>query len=49
MESKSNNLTKIIVDNIIKIGFIAIIIGWCLKILTPFLGPVLWAVLIAVI
>jgi len=49
MKLSTHNLTKIIVDNIIKIGFIAIIVGWCFKILTPFLGPVLWAILIAVI
>lgn len=49
MQINPNNLTKLIADNIIKIGFLAIIIGWCFIIIIPFLAPVLWAILISVI
>lgn len=49
MDINSNQLTKIIADNIIKIGFLAFIIGWCFLIILPFLTPVLWALLISVI
>lgn len=49
MKIDSNNLTKIIADNLIKLGFIAIIIVWCGMIIAPFLTPVLWAILISVI
>lgn len=49
MQINPNNLTKIIADNIIKIGFLAFVIGWCFLIIMPFLAPVLWAILISVI
>ncbi len=49
MNFNSNQLTKIIADNIIKIGFLAVIVGWCFMIIMPFLTPVLWAILISVI
>lgn len=49
MNIDSNNLTKVITDNIIKLGFLAIIVVWCFKIILPFVAPVLWAILISVI
>ena len=49
MKINSNDLTKLIVDNIIKIAFLAFLIGWCFLLISPFFILVLWAVLISVI
>ncbi len=44
----SNKNTKAVIDIIIRIGVLFILIAWCFQILSPFLNPVLWAILIAV-
>ncbi len=49
MNINPHNLTKLIADNIIKIGFLAILIGWCFLLISPFIAPVLWGILISVI
>ncbi len=49
MNINPTNLTKLIADNIIKIGFLAILVGWCFLLISPFLAPVLWGILISVI
>ena len=36
------------IDNAIRIGLIALLTAWCLYIASPFIGPVLWGIIIAV-
>jgi predicted PurR-regulated permease PerM len=40
--------SKRTIDTAIRIGFIALLVYWCLYIFKPFLNPVLWAIIIAV-
>ena len=37
-----------IIDNAIRIGVIALLAAWCLYIASPFIGPILWGIIIAV-
>ncbi len=48
MENDSSSLIKNAVDLTIRLGFLLLLIAWCLMILYPFLSPVLWGVIIAV-
>ncbi len=43
-----NRATRIAVDVAIRIGAIALVVGWCSLILAPFLAPVIWGVILAV-
>jgi predicted PurR-regulated permease PerM len=36
------------IDNAIRIGLIALLAAWCIYIAAPFIGPVLWGIIIAV-
>ena len=47
--SQSNITIQTIVDIIIRLGFLLALIAWCFQILSPFLSPVLWGMLIAVV
>jgi predicted PurR-regulated permease PerM len=49
MSIDSQKTTSTVVDVLIRVGFLFILIAWCFQILTPFLGPVLWALLISVV
>lgn len=49
MKPNSFDLTKNTIDVIVRIGFLAILVAWCIAILVPFLIPVLWGVLISII
>jgi predicted PurR-regulated permease PerM len=44
-EQASNHNT---IDNAIHIGLIALLAAWCLYIALPFIGPILWGIIIAV-
>ncbi len=44
-QASSQNNT---IDNAIRIGLIALLAAWCLYIAGPFIGPVLWGIIIAV-
>ena len=44
-EQESNQNT---IDNAIHIGLIALLTAWCLYIASPFIGPILWGIIIAV-
>ncbi len=44
-QASSQNNT---IDNAIRIGLIAILAAWCIYIASPFIGPVLWGIIIAV-
>jgi len=44
-EQSSNQNT---IDNAIRIGLIALLAAWCLYIALPFVGPVLWGIIIAI-
>ncbi len=50
MTTNNKNRSKLeeVIDIILKVGVLAVLIAWCLRILSPFLNIVLWAVLIAV-
>ena len=39
---------KIPIDNIIRFGLIALIVVWSISILKPFIGVLLWGIIIAV-
>ena len=41
-------LLKVIMEASIRIGILFILIGWCFKILEPFLGIMMWGIIIAV-
>ena len=49
--SKSNSFDNskfsFLVDTIIRLGFLILIIAWCLNILTPFSGVIIWGVILA--
>jgi predicted PurR-regulated permease PerM len=49
MSIDSQKTTSTVVDVLIRVGFLLILVAWCFQILTPFLGPVLWALLISVV
>jgi len=49
MNLNSFDLTKKTIDVIIRIGFLSLLVAWCVMILVPFVTPVLWGVLIAII
>jgi len=36
------------VEATIRIGFIVLLVGWCFRIISPFLGPVVWGAVIAI-
>ncbi|MGL1889740.1 MAG: AI-2E family transporter [Reichenbachiella sp.] len=36
------------IDVVVKIGFLLILAGWCFQILSPFINPVIWGIIIAV-
>ncbi len=44
-QASSQNNT---IDNAIRIGLIALLTAWCLYIALPFIGPVLWGIIIAI-
>ncbi len=46
-EQQASNKNNTI-DNAIRIGVIALLTAWCLYIASPFIGPVLWGIIIAV-
>lgn len=45
---ESMTASKMAIDIAIRIGLIALLVYWCLRIFLPFLTPVLWAIIIAV-
>jgi predicted PurR-regulated permease PerM len=42
------SLTKKAVDIAIRLGVLAVLLGWCFQILRPFISPVIWGTIIAV-
>lgn len=46
--SPSRNAIRSAVEIAIRLGAIALLVGWCLMIIAPFLGIVVWALIIAI-
>ena len=42
------NLTRGAIETAIQIGFLILLVGWCIRIVLPFVVPVIWAIVIAV-
>lgn len=49
MSIDSQKTTSTVVDVLIRVGFLLVLVAWCFQILTPFIGPVLWGLLISVV
>jgi len=47
-DNSNNNPTSLAIEIAIRLGVIFLILAWCLKILTPFIGLVAWGAIIAV-
>jgi predicted PurR-regulated permease PerM len=48
MNNKSESLTRQIIEIIIQLGALAFIVGWCFLILSPFVTPIVWGIIIAI-
>jgi len=48
-DNKSNNYVNIAIDLILKVGTLFLVVFLCFKILKPFLGMLLWGLIIAII
>jgi predicted PurR-regulated permease PerM len=44
----TNNATAPIIEIVIKLSVLALLIGWCILILKPFISPLVWGVIMAV-
>ena len=42
------NLTRSAIETTIQIGVLILLVGWCIRIVLPFVVPVIWAIVIAV-
>ena len=49
MPRQSNSPIQTVVDIIIRVAFLLALVAWCFQTLAPFLNPVLWGLLIAVV
>jgi len=47
-DNSNNNPTSLAIEIAIRLGVIFLILAWCLKILTPFIGLIAWGAIIAV-
>jgi len=45
---RGQNLTRSAVETAIQIGVLILLVGWCIRIVLPFVVPVIWAIVIAV-
>ena len=45
---EQKDISKRVIHIILQLGVLAFILGWCIKILSPFLLPVIWALIIAI-
>jgi len=43
-----DDFTKNSIEAVIRIGLLLLLAGWCFKIITPFIVPVMWGIIIAV-
>jgi len=48
-DNQSNNYVNIAIDLILKVGTLFLVVFLCFKILKPFLGMLLWGLIIAII
>jgi predicted PurR-regulated permease PerM len=48
-ENQNNNHVKMAIDLILKVGTLFLVVFLCFKILKPFLGMLLWGLIIAII
>jgi predicted PurR-regulated permease PerM len=48
MNNKSESLTRQVIETIIQLGALAFIVGWCYQILSPFVTPIVWGIIIAI-
>jgi predicted PurR-regulated permease PerM len=48
MSNKSESLTRQVIEIIIQLGALAFIVGWCYQILSPFITPIVWGIIIAI-
>ena len=42
------NLTRSAIETTIQVGVLILLVGWCIRIVLPFVVPVIWAIVIAV-
>jgi len=45
---QTRKLTRNAIETTIQIGFLVLLVGWCIRIVLPFVVPVIWAIVIAV-
>jgi len=45
---QGQNLTRSAIETAIQIGVLILLVGWCIRIVLPFVVPVIWAIVIAV-
>jgi len=49
MENVSKNKNKQIFETILQLGIVFLILGFCFKLLLPFMMPILWAIILAIV
>lgn len=48
MPTSTNKKTKDVVEITIRLGLLMLLFYWCFQILSPFIMPVLWGIIIAI-
>jgi predicted PurR-regulated permease PerM len=46
--ASQNTFTQDSIEAVIRIGLLLLLASWCFKIITPFIVPVMWGIIIAV-
>ena len=49
MKISSENKNKQLFETILQLGIVFLIIGFCIKLLLPFMMPILWAIILAIV
>jgi len=49
MKDSSENKSKQIFETILQLGLVFLILGFCFKLLLPFMMPILWAIILAIV